>query len=184
MIPITLTQFIRELWKDIPDHEGLYQASNMGRIRSVDKTVFNGKGYWVRKGKILSQSNCKGYKNLSLCKNGKSKTHFVHKLVAMTFLNHKPDGMNIVIDHINEDKIDNRIENLQIITHRENILKSIDKTNTSSKYVGVYLRPDTGRWGCGIKINGRKKHLGYWSDEFMAHKVYLKATREIQNEMV
>ena len=72
-----------EIWKDIPNYEGLYQVSNLGKIKSLER--FTDDGHHVKE-KILKQSFAKGYLKVNLCKNGLKKTICVHKLVAQAFL--------------------------------------------------------------------------------------------------
>jgi ribosomal protein L15E len=72
----------------------------------------------------------------------------------MAFLNHTPCGYKIVVDHIdNNIKTDNRLENLQLITQRENVSKDIK--NTSSKYIGVCWHKKAKKWRSSIQINGK-----------------------------
>jgi hypothetical protein len=100
----------------------------------------------------------------------------VHTLVAMVFLNHKPDGTNkICVDHINNIKTDNRLVNLQLITNRENTSK--DKKDGTSKYVGVCWQKSKNKWMAQINIDDKKKYLGYFTDEHEAHLVYQKALK-------
>ena len=102
-------------WKDVPGYEGFYQASSCGKIRSLN--------YLAHSGSIKELTRClrkAGYLVVCLGKNGKNKMYKVHQLVAMAFLQHVPDGMNLVIDHINGDKQDNRVENLRIVTQKKN----------------------------------------------------------------
>ena len=87
----------------------------------------------------------------------------------MAFLNHKPNGHNLVVDHINNDKLDNRLENLQIITHRENICK--DRIGTS-KYAGVSYCKINKKWRARIQINKISYFLGYFTNEKDATIVY------------
>lgn len=121
-----------EIFNDIPGYEGLYQVSNLGRVKSLIKY----KGTIER---ILRPGICtSGYYMVILSKNKKLKTISVHKLVSIVFLGHEPDGHRIVIDHINGDRLDNRVENLQFITQRQNTVKSLLlNENLSSKYTGV-----------------------------------------------
>lgn len=112
---------MEELWKDIPDFEGYYQASNLGRIRSVDRYVKykNTDGVALRKGKILSpKTSKKGYLETTLMKEGKNYYKRIHQLIASAFL---PNPNNYpYINHINENKKDNRVENLEWCTPKYN----------------------------------------------------------------
>ena len=97
-----------EIWKDIEGYEGMYQISNLGKVRSLDRIVINYKGPFVKKGKNKSLSNIStGYKGVCLCKDGKQKTHKVHRLVAKAFL---PNPNNLPqVNHKDEDKTNNMI---------------------------------------------------------------------------
>jgi hypothetical protein len=164
---------MEEIWKDIPEYECIYQVSNLGRVKSLSNNK-------TRKEKILKPSkNGSGYYQVVLNKNGKMKTITVHKLVAVTFLNHNPDGMKIVIDHINNVKTDNRLENLQLISARENCSK--DKINGSSKYVGVYWNIRDNKWVAQITINNKRKNLGYFANQLLANEAYKNALEMYKN---
>jgi hypothetical protein len=167
-----------EIWKDIPGYEGIYQVSNMGNVKSLSREMLiNGKYPITTKEKILKPSRLSnGYLILGLSKNGFIKKITVHTLVAMVFLNHKPDGTNkICVDHINNIKTDNRLVNLQLISQRENTSK--DKKNGTSQYVGVSWNTLNNRWKARININNKVKHLGYFTDEYEAHLEYEKALK-------
>jgi len=108
-----------EIWKDIPGQNGFYQASNIGRIRSVDR-VINGKRYKInRKGGIIKQSISKnGYCHITLQGlNGVKKNFSVHRLILSSFIGNSELHCN----HINGIKTDNRIENLEWVTQSENM---------------------------------------------------------------
>ena len=108
-----------EEWKSIKEYEGYYEVSNLGRVRSIDR-IINGKKPYIIKGRILKHKvSNKGYCEVSLVKNGKQKSFRVHKLVAETFI---PNPKNLYsINHINENKLDNRVENLEWCTPKYNI---------------------------------------------------------------
>jgi hypothetical protein len=93
----------------------------------------------------------------------------------MAFLNHKPNGHVLVVDHINNNRADNRLENLQIITQRENSSK--DKKGVS-KHTGVFWNKQNTKWHAQIQINGKKKHLGYFKCETAAHLSYQRKLKE------
>ena len=111
---------MEEIWKDIPNFIGLYQASNWGRIKSLDHWKVNSKGGYIQKGRILKPGKTKsGYLQVNLWKDGKKKLFKVHRLVWVTFNGEIPEGYEI--NHINEDKTDNRYpENLNLMTRNEN----------------------------------------------------------------
>jgi hypothetical protein len=168
-----------EVWKDIPGYEGLYQVSNLGRVKSLPKEQITANGV-VKKydGKILKGSTTtSGYRLIVLCVNRNVKAYTIHQLVAMSFLNHKPDGHKLVIDHINDNKSDNRVENLQIVTQRVNTCKTQGKY--SSKYKGVCYNKKANKWQSNIRINGKLKHLGLFKCELAASYAYQKALKEL-----
>jgi len=159
-----------EIWKDIVGYEGLYQVSNLGRVKSLDKKVWGGKSFYFKKGEIKAQIlNPDSYYQVYLYKNNIKKTVKVHKLVAMAFLNHIPNGYEIVIDHIDNNSKNNNLNNLQLISHRENCSK--DKIGYSSKYPGVRFKD--GKWEVQILKNKKRYYLGRFLNEEDAYKAYL-----------
>lgn len=170
--------FMEEIWKDVIGYEGLYQVSNLGIVKSLPKEQCCTNGYFITKEKILKQSiDGRGYYNVVLYKNRTPKTITSHKLVAITFLNHKTDGTNkLVIDHINANKLDNRVENLQVITNRENCSK--DRTGTS-KYTGVYWYKARKKWRADIQLDGKQKHIGLFNCELAASIAYQNKLKEL-----
>lgn len=109
-----------EVWKEIKEYEGLYQVSTWGRVRSLDRYVnssHNNKQFI--KGIILKPRKSKnGYLKVDLCKEGKQKYFLVHRLVAQTFL--KNPNNYLVVNHKDEDKSNNRVDNLEWCTHKYN----------------------------------------------------------------
>lgn len=119
-----------EIWKDVKGYEGLYQVSDLGRV----KALANNERMTHRAEHVLSQSNCRGYKLVALCKNGKMKTFQVHRLVALAFINNV--GNKPQIDHINTDKADNRAINLRWVTPKENSQNELSRLHCSESKKG------------------------------------------------
>ena len=168
-----------EEFRDIPNYEGIYQVSDMGRVKSLDRmiTESNGKKRLLN-GRVLKPFfSTTGYFNVGLRKDNKLKTIRVHQLVAMSFLGHTRCGHKLVVDHINNDKLDNRLINLQIITARENTSK--DKKRGTSKYLGVNWDKVNNKWLSTIHINGKNKYLGRYTDELEAAKAYQDALKAL-----
>ena len=109
-----------ELWRDIPDFEGLYQASINGEIRSLNHIRKGGTNEYPQKGKTLKfNENTNGYLQVTLSKNGIAKTYRVNRLIALTFIDNPLNKETV--NHINGNKLDNRVENLEWATRREQI---------------------------------------------------------------
>jgi len=160
---------MKETWKDIPGYEGLYQVSDLGRIKSLPKKTIDKRRFL--KERVLSNSiNGRGRECVTLRLNGERKTYGVHQLVAMAFMGHKPCGYNMVVDHIDNNHLNNRLDNLQLITQRENSSK--DKVGYTSKYTGVHWFKLTKKWRASIRIDGKRKDLGFFNDEYDAHLAY------------
>lgn len=114
------TSNLVEIWKPVKDYEGLYEVSNLGRVRTLDKEVNDRWGTRILKGKILNyQPNPLGYISITLNKNKKGKLGLVHRLVAESFIPN-PDNKEQV-NHINGIKHDNRLVNLEWCTRIENM---------------------------------------------------------------
>ena len=111
-----------EIWKPIPGYETLYQASSMGRIKSLPRLTKHPRNPNMtlpRKGRILKYELDKyGYPTVTLCKEGKTKPFKIHRLVALAFIPN-PDNLP-QIDHINAVRYDNRPENLRWCTTQQN----------------------------------------------------------------
>ena len=141
-----------------------YSVSNMGNVRN-DKT-----------GRILKGLPDKdGYLRVCLCKENKKKTHQIHRLIGLAFLEN-PDNLP-QIDHINQVKNDNRIENLRWCSCGNNNRNRKKFEGTTSKYRGV-CHKRTNKWEACIHINGKYKHIGTFDDEEQAYVKWCEIVRE------
>ncbi len=121
----------------------------------------------------LIKDKSSGYVSISLMNKGKIKTIKVHRLVASAFIDSKYRLKELVVNHINFKKDDNRLENLEVITQRENTNQK--HIPSSSKYTGVRWVKDRKTWASGISVNGKYKQLGYFNDEKEASEYYESA---------
>lgn len=168
-----------EIWKDVPGYEGYYQVSNLGNVKSLSRRISLYRGSFMCKEKILKFSIQKGYAQCILFKNRERKNFKLHQLVAMAFLNHVLCGHERVVDHIDNNTLNNKLSNLQVITARENLSRS--RKNKTSKYTGVHWSKEQGKFIANIYINGRQKHLGCFNSDIDAFSAYKKALSDYNN---
>ena len=156
-----------ENWKPVKGFEGLYEVSDQGRVRSLRRNI------------ILKPNNVKGYMQLDLRKDGKRNMLYVHQIVAMTFLDYSLDD-DLEVDHIDFDKANNKLDNLQILTHRENSLRYFEKTidERATDYVGVNIEKRTGKYFAKIFVDGKQKNLGTFDTAEEAQEAYLEASKK------
>jgi len=152
-----------EVWKDIPNYEGLYQVSNLGRVKSLPRKTNN----QYCNGLIMKAHNSYGYLKLQLKKNNNYKWFFIHRLVAQAFLNNYSDALQV--NHKNGIKNDNKVENLEMVTASQNqlhsyrILKNIP--SMKNRFGEEHVR--------AVKINQytkQMKHIAAWNSIIDASK--------------
>lgn len=116
----------KEIWKDIKGYEDLYEVSNLGRVKSLEKEIWNGKGYYIKKEYYKKITFCAPvpYGQLNLNKNGKQKMHYIHRLVAQAFIPNPENKKEV--NHKDGNKSNNLSENLEWVTRLENIEHSIN----------------------------------------------------------
>lgn len=167
-----MEETLEEVWKDIFRYEKLYQISNFGEVKSLSREITKGNINYVTKDKILKQSvDSGGYHYVNLSDYKKQKTFRIHQLVAIAFLNHTPDKhKGLVIDHIDNNKLNNMTTNLQLITNKKNTSK--DRKNKTSKYTGVSWHKQSNKWLAQFKENGKVNYLGTFESEEEARDVY------------
>lgn len=122
-----------EIWKDVTGYEGLYQVSNTGKVKTLQKQVGRKETEKIMKANKVWT----GYLRIGLRKNGKTKNTYIHRIVAQEFIEnpeHKP-----IINHKNGNRQDNRVENLEWCTFGENSRAS-KKITTTKRYNSVMVK--------------------------------------------
>ncbi len=113
--------------KDIPGYEGLYYATEDGRIYSHTRAIYdrNGNFRYFKKGReVIGEVSVYGYRRVILSSNGIAKKHFVHRLISFTFLN--PVKGKEIVNHKDGNKLNNRVDNLEWCTMSENTKHAFD----------------------------------------------------------
>ncbi|ANV88514.1 NUMOD4 motif-containing HNH endonuclease [Picosynechococcus sp. PCC 7117] len=135
---------IKERWKPIKDYEGFYEVSNLGKVRSVTRTVI--KAYKsgkrtpvIYQSKELSQATDRhGYQYVILHRERRGKRFDVHRLVAQAFIGDPPDP-KAVVHHKDGSRDNNRARNLEYVSHAQNIAHSFKGKSKTIKYQGLEL---------------------------------------------
>lgn len=153
---------INELWKDIKGYEGSYEVSNLGRVKSLSRKVVSGVNYSnVRytENRILAQSIINsGYPTVLLHSDGEEKRLLVHRLVLENF---KPNSdESLVVNHIDRDKLNNNLENLEWLTQSENI-----RHLGANKLMGLSKRKPICKYDINGKLIKKYDYLGLVSKD-------------------
>lgn len=164
-------QFIEnEIWKDIKGYEGIYQVSNIGRVKSLDREIVYSNGRIYNNKSVLLKPNIDkdGYERVSLCINQKSKSLYVHRLVFSSFVDEIPLGF--VINHINGIPNKNNVENLECVNVRENTSHYFN-SKIKNNIVGV-TPSSSGKFRARVTHNGKEILLGVFANKSDANKAY------------
>lgn len=143
-------QNYKEIWKDIPNYEGMYQVSNLGRVKSFN---YNRTG---KEGVLKPKPHRDGYFQVMLYKGGRGKMNKIHRLVILAFLGQS----DLQVNHINGIKTDNRLENLEYCTGSENIRHAFN-TGLKARGENHYKSKLTRACADRIKYGHQKMKLKY-----------------------
>ena len=147
---------MEEIWKDVVGYEGYYQVSNLGRVRSLDRIASNGRKI---KGKILSTkvNTPPYYPRVSLSVNGKMKLVQVHRLVAQAFVYNPDPEHKTQVGHKDESRTNNRADNLEWVTPKENSNMPLHRKRVSKANEGKVLSAET---KSKISLSQKGKYTG------------------------
>lgn len=128
---------MKEVWKTIEGFEGFYEVSNLGRIKALERLVENNGGMQKKHEKILKENRSNGHSMVVLCRDKKTYPRLVHRLVAQAFI---PNPENKpVVDHIDTNAFNNRVENLRWVTQQENCMNPLTREHNSKSKMGLKL---------------------------------------------
>ena len=148
-----------EEWKDIEEYEGLYQVSNLGRVKSL---------YWNNERIMKTAKDKDGYLLVNLYKNKKGKSYLVHRLVAMAFI---PNPNNLPeVNHKDEDKTNNNVDNMEWCGRKYNINygtgieRRSEKQKTAQRCIPVYQYTLDGKFIAEyLSIHEVERQTGYFN---------------------
>lgn len=174
---------MKEIWLPIKGYEGKYEISNFGRAKSLAKEWLSGHVKRIKPDTIFRPgSDKRGYFAITLRKDNKSTTFKIHHLVWDHFGDRPRNGRKLQVDHKDENKQNNHIDNLQLLTNRQNVHKSLLINKTNDLPLGVIRVKQTTKYLAKIKLNGKTKFLGYYKTIAEAQQVYNNKLEEIENE--
>ena len=146
----------QEIWKDVIGYEGIYLVSNYGNIKSI----YRNNKY------LLLEKTYDGYLRAAFYRNGKKERFHVHRIVANAFIENKE--YKKCVNHINSIRNDNRLENLEWVTHRENTHHHYNK---KTKHIGISYAKRMNVYQVKIYVNNTRVYLGSYKTLEEAIKV-------------
>jgi hypothetical protein len=170
-----------ERWKDISGYEGLYQISSRGNVKSLERMT----KHWQGGLKLVAERILKpapdedGYLMVCLNKEGKRHTIKISHLVWDHF-GDTPRTKNDRVDHKDNIKAHNWIENFQLLSNRQNVSKAKLRYSKTSEFTGVSWHKGKRKWQAAILVNGKHQYLGRFKDEIHAAQAYQTA---LQNHL-
>ena len=168
-----------ETWKPVNGYEDSYEVSNLGVVRTLERKASHRYGFRIVKAKTLSAGLTRkknGYLVVNLSVHNKPKSYTVHRLVAVAFI---PNPNNLPhINHIDGNPLNNRADNLEWVSVRENNCHRVRSQKRSSKYIGVHQRKWDGKYVASISHQNTSVVIGSYDNEIDAYN----ARKEYEKE--
>lgn len=172
---------MNEIWKAIPGYEGLYEVSNTGQIKSLERIVLFRHSRRTHPEIIMKQSKNiitkHGYMRVTLCKNGLFSKMLVHKIVCLAFIGEAPKGH--VVNHKDLNKSNNYLVNLEYVTTRQNVHHQLSLT----KKLPIGVSKHRKKYKSVITINGKAMWLGSHDTHEKASEAYQNALLHVNNAL-
>lgn len=174
-----------EMWEPIIGYEGLYEISDLGRVKALKRDIVRKDGQILPKSELILKPKLQssGYPMVGIWRESRLKNAIIHLFVWDHFGSGERNKRTIQVDHVNHDKSLCWIKNLQLLTARENTIKQYSTKKTKRNFTGVTRdeRPSVKnpRWIASISINGKEKCLGYYKNELEASQAYQQAKGEL-----
>ena len=161
-----------ETFKDIPTWEGIYQVSDIGNVKSLSRRYSPGEN-------ILSPAvSHDGYLKVSLKAKGRKQQVEVNRLMAQAFLSNSYTERDLVCDHIDRDRKNNKLSNLRLVSQRKNSTNTVN----ANRLTGAYRKGS--KWQASIGTMNKSKYIGLYATEMEAHQAYLKALELLERELI
>ena len=157
---------MEEIWKKVDDYE--YEVSTFVNVRRIGKKM------------LKSRLNKRGYYYVTLCKNGKTTTKTIHRLVAETFITN-PENKEC-IDHIDNNPTNSNVSNLRWCSLSENQHNRAKNCNNTSGYKGVSFNKRNQKYHAQIRLNGKRIHIGLFKTAEEAYEAYKQKAIELHKE--
>jgi hypothetical protein len=161
---------MKEIWKDIPGYEGYYQVSNLGNVKSLERIIIksdNSKMYVAGK-TFTPKKNSNGYLSVTFNVNQKKSYHSIHRLVLKTFLSES----NLHVNHIDGNKHNNVLENLEYVTHLENMNHCNRVLHKRDRY-GVVFNKKNNKWVVTLHVKDERRYIGAFKNIEEAYSIFV-----------
>ena len=163
-----MVPFVNEDFIDVSEFNGAYKISSYGRLLSLPRG---------RKNKptlSIGFTSSNGYLTTRLKHLGHNKTTTIHSLVAREFIDSDYTSKGLFVDHIDRDKFNNKLDNIRLVTRREN-----NSNNGNPNMLGTTYIKSSGKWQASIRTGSKSTYLGRYNTEQEAHDAYMDELESI-----